>query len=161
MVFSLWIFWVILTASFKLTNLLAGFVCAILVAFFAQSLLAEHFGTIGLSLWQAFRLIIYFPFLLKEIVKANIDVAKRVLNPRLPIDPQIIKFKFSLKEKLPQVTLANSITLTPGTLTIDIQDDEYYIHCLAQEHAEGIFEETLQNHVIWLYEGKQIPRRSQ
>jgi multicomponent Na+:H+ antiporter subunit E len=157
--FSLWIFWVILTGNLGFWSLLAGFVCALFVAFFTRRLLADYINDVSLSLEQTLRFVIYIPFLIKEIVKANIDVAKRVLSPRLPIDPRIITYNFALKENLPQVTLANSITLTPGTLTVDIHRGDYCIHCLAQEHAEGIFEESLQKRVSWVFEGKETAMR--
>lgn len=159
--FSLWIFWVILTGSLRFWSLLAGVVCAFIVALFTRNLLGDYLGSISLSVEQSLRLIVYIPFLIKEIVKANIDVAKRVLSPRLPIDPQIIRYTFPLEENLPRVTLANSITLTPGTLTIDVEEGEYCIHCLAQEHAEGIFEETLQKSVSWVFEGKEAALREE
>lgn len=72
--------------------------------------------------------LIYLFVLSWEIVKSNIDVALRVLNPKLPINPGIVKVKTRLKSPIGRMILANSITLTPGTLTIDMKDDELYIH---------------------------------
>jgi multicomponent Na+:H+ antiporter subunit E len=72
--------------------------------------------------------LIYLVVLSWEILKSNIDVALRVINPKLPINPGIVKVKTKLKSPMGRMILANSITLTPGTLTIDIVDDEFYIH---------------------------------
>ena len=74
-----------------------------------------------------FTILYLFVFII-ELVKSNIDVAIRVLKPSLPINPGIVKVQTSLKSKMGRMLLANSITLTPGTLTIDIKDDILYIH---------------------------------
>ena len=66
--------------------------------------------------------------LLKEIVKANLDVAYRVIHPRMPIKPGIVVIKTNLKQDIAKLILANSITLTPGTLTLDIKEDKLLIH---------------------------------
>ena len=74
--------------------------------------------------------LLYIPFLLWEIIKANIEVAIIVLSPTLPIKPAIVKAKTSLESDVGKLWLANSITLTPGTLTVDIDGNDYYIHCI-------------------------------
>jgi len=63
-----------------------------------------------------------------ELVKANFAIAKIVLNPKLPISPKIVKIKTDINSKVARVFLANSITLTPGTLSIDLEDEYLYIH---------------------------------
>jgi multicomponent Na+:H+ antiporter subunit E len=63
-----------------------------------------------------------------ELIKSNLDVARRVLTPSLPINPGIVKFKTKLTTDYSKMVLANSITLTPGTLSIDIVDDTFYVH---------------------------------
>jgi multicomponent Na+:H+ antiporter subunit E len=133
--------------------MIIGFFCSLGVALISQLLLTGHIESLDTTMDQILRLIAYFPYLLFEIIKANVDVAEIVLDPRLPVSPVIIKFKFALKEDLPQITLANSITLTPGTLTVDIQDDTFYIHCLAEHHAESIFDWILQDKSMWIYRG--------
>lgn len=81
--------------------------------------------------------LIYLFVLSWEIVKSNIDVALRVLNPKLPINPGIVKVKTRLKSPIGRMILANSITLTPGTLTIDMKDDELYIHWIDVETLDA------------------------
>ena len=73
-------------------------------------------------------LLIYIPVFLWEMIKANFDVARRVVTPSLPIAPGIVKIRTKLKSSTGKLILANSITLTPGTLTIDIVNDYLYIH---------------------------------
>jgi multicomponent Na+:H+ antiporter subunit E len=79
------------------------------------------------------RMIGYLPWLTVEIIKSNIDVAKRVWHPDLPISPTIVTVKASQKTALGLVLHANSITLTPGTLSIDVEDGEIEVHSLAEE----------------------------
>ncbi len=68
-----------------------------------------------------------------ELIKSNLDVARRVITPSLPINPGIVEVKTKLKSKMGRMILANSITLTPGTLTIDIKEDTLYIHWIDVE----------------------------
>ncbi len=71
---------------------------------------------------------IYIIVFLYELIKSNLDVARRVITPSLPINPGIVEVKTRLRSKMGRMILANSITLTPGTLTIDIVGDTLYIH---------------------------------
>jgi len=73
-------------------------------------------------------MIVYILVFLRELIKANFDVARRVITPSLPINPGIVKFKTNLKSDYAKMVLANSITLTPGTLSVDIVDDTFYVH---------------------------------
>ncbi len=72
--------------------------------------------------------IVYLFVFVGELIKSNLDVARRVLSPSLPINPGIVEVKTKLKSKMARLLLANSITLTPGTLTVDMIDDTLYIH---------------------------------
>ena len=84
------------------------------------------------------RFLTYLPWLAWEIVKANIDVTRRVLDPRLPVGPTVFRVAASQKSELGHVIYANSITLTPGTVTIDIDGDVLVVHALTREAAEGV-----------------------
>jgi multicomponent Na+:H+ antiporter subunit E len=77
---------------------------------------------------RLFWAIVYIPVFFYHMIVANLDVAYRVLNPGLPIKPGIVKVKTKLKTNIGKATLANSITLTPGTLTVDIKDQYLYVH---------------------------------
>jgi multicomponent Na+:H+ antiporter subunit E len=130
--------WVILSGMFDPFHLTLGLICCGLVAFFSHSLLfwggdARSWSR-GLVGW-----FLYLPSLFWEIVLANIHVAYVVLHPRMLdlIDPQVIRFKTTLKRPLSKMTLAQSITLTPGTITVDICDDEFVVHALTRTTAEG------------------------
>jgi len=71
---------------------------------------------------------IYLFVFIVELIKANIDVTKRVLSPSLPINPGIVKVETQLKSKMARLILANSITLTPGTFTLEVHENTFYIH---------------------------------
>lgn len=93
------------------------------------------------------RLPLYIPWLLKEIVKSNIHVARCILNPALPIKPQIITAKSSQKTSAALAVHANSITLTPGTISVDINDHEILVHAITDHTAQGIHEGEIDKHV--------------
>jgi multicomponent Na+:H+ antiporter subunit E len=78
----------------------------------------------------------YLPMFLYYVVLANLDVAYRVIHPRMPINPGIVKIKTGLKSEIAQTMLANSITLTPGTLSVDIKDGDMYIHWIDVKSQE-------------------------
>lgn len=83
-------------------------------------------------------LVFYIPWLLWAIVKANIDVAKRILNPRLPIAPRIVRVNGTQKTDLCRVIFANSITLTPGTVSLDLDEEDILVHALTEEAADDV-----------------------
>ncbi len=84
------------------------------------------------------RTLTYVPWLIWEIVKANIDVAKLVVARELDIHPRLIRAHASQKSITAQVVYANSITLTPGTVSLDLRDGQILVHALTRESAEGV-----------------------
>jgi len=85
-----------------------------------------------------FRTLVYIPWLAWEIVKANLDVARRILDPRLPISPLMIRVPASQATEIGRVIYANSITLTPGTVSVCVNDDNIEVHALTRSAAEGV-----------------------
>jgi len=100
------------------------------------------------------RLLIYIPWLIWQIVIASLQVAAVVLNPKMPIDPALVRFKTKLPNTAAKVILGNSITLTPGTITIQIEGDEFLVHSIMDESASGIVDGSLPGQVAKLYEKK-------
>ena len=90
--------------------------------------------------------LLYIVVFIKELIMSNIDVARRVVDPKLPIKPGIVKVRTKLKSKLGKIILANSITLTPGTMTTEIKDDYLYIHWIEISHddIEGATKEIVE-----------------
>ncbi len=121
------IFWMLLTFELTVANIIVGIVASIITALF----FGRFFITNVYKLLQPrryFWFIIYLFVFIWECLKANIDVAYRVLHPAMPIRPGIVKVKTTLKSDMAKMLLANSITMTPGTISVDIIDDYLYIH---------------------------------
>ena len=119
--------WLMVTFSFDTTTLLVGALVAGGVAWLLADVELEEAPLLLLPhrlLWA----LLYVPVLFLYVIRANLDVAYRVLHPALPIRPGIVKARTSLKSPSGRVLLANSITLTPGTLSVDLVDDVLYVH---------------------------------
>ncbi len=124
----LFVIWLLLTWSLDPQELIAGAAVGVFVSIlFWDVFLQEEKRTIFKPkrfIW----FILYLPVFFYYVIKANLDVAYRVLHPEMPINPGIVKVKTSLKTETGKTFLANSITLTPGTLTVDIVGNYLYVH---------------------------------
>ena len=131
------VFWIINSGHFDLLLLSLG-VASVAIVIIVNQLMTragdEHLPTIISSP----RLPLYIAWLLKEIVKSNIEVIRCIWQSKPDIQPQIIKVKVSQQSDLFKVLYANSITLTPGTVTIEIEDDEFTVHALTRSSREGL-----------------------
>jgi len=124
------IVWCLLSWVPDAQDLVIGVFVSIFVAFMIGDLFVKRPHVLKHPLRYWYFLVYYLPVFLWECFKANIDVAYRVIHPGLPINPGIVKVKTSLKTDTALTFLANSITLTPGTLSVDIDKDDgvLYIH---------------------------------
>jgi multicomponent Na+:H+ antiporter subunit E len=121
------VFWFLVTFRFDVSNLIVGSVAALITTLiFGKYFLRNVYKF--LQPHRYFWLFIYLFIFIWECIKANIDVAYRVLHPAMPIKPGIVKVKTELKSEFARTLLANSITMTPGTISVDIIDDYLYIH---------------------------------
>ena len=122
--------WCGLSWSVGWQHLLVGALVSILVAAAAGGLFVKRPHLLRHPMRYLYFVFGYIPLLVWEVLKANFDVAYRVLNPRLPIRPGIVRIRTRLRSETGLTFLANSITLTPGTMTVDIDQDEgiLYIH---------------------------------
>ena len=123
----LFLVWLLLTFSLQLPSLLAGAAACLLVT----ALMGKHAHRVKARVLHPHRYlwaVAYLFIFLWECVKANLDVAYRVLHPGLPVKPGIVKARTSLVTDVGKTFLANSITMTPGTITVDIAGDYFYIH---------------------------------
>jgi len=126
-VIVLFVIWLFLTASLDPQELTFGLILSLIVA----ALTYEIFTTGGLSNLHPRKIvyaIAYIPYFLWAMIMANLDVAYRVLHPKRPIRPGVVKCKTVLNTDAGKLALANSITLTPGTITLDIDGEDYFIH---------------------------------
>ncbi len=92
-------------------------------------------------------IVLYWVWLTWEIIKANIDVARRILDPKLPISPNLLRVKATQKSDLGRVSYANSITLTPGTVSVSAEGDTIQVHALTRETAEALAKGEMDRHV--------------
>lgn len=121
------IFWLLLTFRFTVPNLIVGSVASLI----CSAIFARYYFTGVYKFLQPHRyfwFLVYLFVFIWACIKANIDVAYRVLHPAMPIKPGIVKIKTTLRSDFAKTLLANSITMTPGTITVDIIGDEMYIH---------------------------------
>jgi len=119
--------WLLLTSSFHLQEIITGLSVSLILSLF----LGHYYLKLGLPPLSIKRFIFFLAYigvLFWEIIKANFDVAYRVLHPKMPIKPGIVTIKTGLKSDIAKMILANSITLTPGTFTLDILGDNLLIH---------------------------------
>ncbi|NEX22883.1 Na+/H+ antiporter subunit E [Thiorhodococcus mannitoliphagus] len=121
----LFIVWLGLTNSLDPQELVAGLLVSAAVVWLAVP--ARPAGASDRS-WRLLPLLAYLPVFLKNLFLSNIDVARRVLSPSLPINPGIVRVKTQLKEPYQRLILANSITLTPGTVTLEMEGEDMYVH---------------------------------
>lgn len=132
-------FWVVMSGMFDAFHLSLGVLSCLLVAHFSHDLLFAG-GRVGPWLRDLVGILFYLPYLFKEIVLANLQVAYIVLHPRMLelIDPTLVRFKTSLRRPISKVTLGQSITLTPATITVSIDDDEFTVYALTRSGAESL-----------------------
>jgi multicomponent Na+:H+ antiporter subunit E len=162
---ALLVFWLILSGHYQLKYILFGVVSAALVTFLTNDTFSDifHHDEIGknsgrLAIQKTLRFLAYMPWLLYQIVKASVQVASIVLNPKMPIDPILLQFNTQLKRKVAQVILATSITLTPGTMVINLEEGTFIIHALVPETAGDLIEAKMQNKVGEIFmENKEQP----
>src|SRR4030043_684341 len=121
------IFWLLITFRFTLPNLIVGSVAALLTTLIFGKYFIRNVYKF-LQPYRYFWLAIYLFVFIWACLLANLDVAYRVLHPAMPIKPGIVKVKTKLKSDFAKTLLANSITMTPGTITVDVINDDFYVH---------------------------------
>jgi multicomponent Na+:H+ antiporter subunit E len=129
MFFTLLLFWLMLVNTLAADTLLVGIVVSLAIALLYPN---------GLSFFTEFRAtpqaviagFHYFGHFFRQLVRSNFRLARIVLSPDLPVDPGIVKIRTRLSSRMGRLMLANSITLTPGTLTVDVDGEWLYVHCV-------------------------------
>lgn len=155
----LWLFylglWLLLSGYFTDPLLLAfGALSSALVAFVARRVRASDPDERAASWrWWSPQAIAYWPWLLWQVVLANLDVAKRIVDPELPISPALITLKPTQRGDLGRFVYANSITLTPGTVTTALSGDTLEVHALTREAADSLLEGDMDRRVARLEGG--------
>jgi multicomponent Na+:H+ antiporter subunit E len=153
--------WILMSGKFDLFHLALGVISCVIVALSTSGLLfADRHKRITRRLAEALRFISYCIWLMYQIVLANFHVIGLAISPRRmerDLDPNIFNFKTRLESDFARFILANSITLTPGTVTIRIEGDVFYVHAISR-HAMGDFTQSetmseMERRVAWVFEG--------
>lgn len=131
-------FWLLVSNSVHWQHIFTGVIIAFITTLLWNQITSEEVGKTKITVRQIYLFILYFICLVWEIIKANFVVAGIVLNPKLPISPGVITMKIDLKKDLTRVLFVNSITLTPGTVTVDLEGDRLIVHGITREHIEGL-----------------------
>lgn len=132
---STFLLWILLTGSLATDELGAGLLVAAVVSAVSGPHLAI-FNGLRLHPLALLSLLNYLGYFFFALARANLDMARRILSPSLPINPGIVEVKTELESPLGRMLLANSITLTPGTLTVDLKEEKLLIHWI--DVPEGV-----------------------
>ena len=140
------LFWIVLSANAKVETICIGIIVSLLVRNLNKDLMCSNrqvnfMKSIGK--WLSYTII-----LIKEIIVSNFNVAKIVLSPRIVISPQIVTINTKIKSDFLKTIFANSITLTPGTLTISMDRDKITVHCLKDEFANGLINSDFEKIIL-------------
>jgi multicomponent Na+:H+ antiporter subunit E len=136
LVLVLFAFWLVLSGLYTPFLIAAGLGCSIAVAALAWRMGAAD--PEGHPVHLTLRALLYWPWLVKEIAVSGWQVTRIILDPRLPISPTLARFAPSQKSTVGLVTHANSITLTPGTITVEADRESFLVHALTRAGADGL-----------------------
>ena len=134
---SLSAFWLLLSGYFTSILLLSLGAVSVAVTVYLTLRMDRHDGE-RVALRIDLAIVRYWIWLLLEIVKSNVDVAKIILSPKMSLSARMVRDKATQTSDVGLVIYANSITLTPGTVTVDIRGDEFLVHAITQEAADGV-----------------------
>jgi multicomponent Na+:H+ antiporter subunit E len=162
----LFTFWIILSGKFDAFHLGIGAVSAVCITLGTRRLLLlppaigpAQTHPVDVMPWR--RLLLYVPWLIWQIVMSSLLVAVVVVHPKMPIQPRLVRFRTPLPHDLARLTLATSITMTPGTVTLDVQGDEFLVHALTETSAQALMsvqeEGSMQSQVLSLYNTAHAP----
>jgi multicomponent Na+:H+ antiporter subunit E len=148
----LYVFWIVLSGRFDYFHLSLGIIACAIVAHASHDLLFKGEKTPKVHT-QIIRFVQYLPWHIYQIVLAGLYVTYLALHPRMSmlIDPHIMRFKTKLKKDLSLMTFGNSITLTPGTITVLIKDGDFYVHAIDMKVAEDLLTGKMEDKVAHVY----------
>lgn len=150
--------WLVLSGRFDAFHLSVGALSVVVVVMAAWRLSIFPKDRIGEDIWSSvyrnvrWRYGIWYPWiLLYNITSANLKVAALILAPHMPIDPFLLRFKARYATDVAKILLGNSITLTPGTVTLEIEQDEFTVHALSPHLADSLLDGTDQNRIARIF----------
>lgn len=149
---TMFVFWLFLSGHSSAWLVISGAVCAFAVALFGYRM--GYLDDEGHPIRQLPRGLVYWPWLVKEIILSALSVTRLILHPKLPISPVLVRVKASQNTPVGLSTYANSITLTPGTISarISARDHEILVHGITRASAMGLADGKMDGNVSW-FEG--------
>ncbi len=157
---ALMVFWVVLSGFFDAMHIGFGALSALIVLATFNSIRTVHFfedQRDAITAVRFHKFIAYVPWLIVEIVKSAIHVASMIIHPKMDIEPSMITFRVDLPSAHAKMVLGNSITLTPGTLTVDIKGDRFVVHALSPTTYAGIVDDSLPRKVLGVFSPEDHP----
>ena len=151
-------FYLLVAGTLTPFDLATGGLTAVLAAIIFSNVAFVTSPSVRRSTLRVLRMGLFVPYLVWEIVKANLVIAYIILHPDLPIDPEMRRFRAAVWGGLPVTTLANSITLTPGTLSVDIDRDGLQIHTLTGDARDDLAAGGLERAVRFVFYGRSAAR---
>ena len=145
---SLCLIWLLLTASFDLFHMGLGFLAAFGVAWLNTDRATSR------SAIPRLRIVWYFPWLVGRILQSGFHLSAVILHPALPIDPKLIRYRTELREEAGIVLLGNSITLTPGTITAEVNSRDLVVHAIDDQSADDVTSQQLEQKIAVLFAEK-------
>lgn len=142
---ALYAFWLLLSGYFEPFLLAAGAGSALGVVLLARRM--KIVDREGHPIQMIASVVLYWPWLMKEIAKSAWDVSRIILHPDLPISPVLVRFKPTQKSQAGLATHANSITLTPGTITVEASQHEFLVHALTRGAGAGVIDSDMDRRV--------------
>lgn len=150
---SLFAFWLVLSGVYKTWLIAAGaIISALTVLFVSRNRIAD---TESFPIEDLPRGLVYWPWLVWQMFLSALSVTRIVLDPRLPISPTMVSVESDAKGPVGLVTYANSITLTPGTLSVEVSQElgRVWVHAITRENAAGLADDPMNEKVAWMDEG--------
>lgn len=145
LVLFLFAFWLLMSGIYVPFLVGSGLLSAVFVVWLARRM--EMVDEEGHPVRLGLSVLAYWPWLFREIVVSGWTVTKIILDPRLPISPTLVRFKPRQRTTVGLVTHANSITLTPGTISIGVRSDEFLVHALTKDGAQGVVDSEMDRRV--------------
>ncbi len=153
-------FWLIMSGKFDLIHILMGVLCVGFVLALNIPLRRYRYFDDDADVIHDLRLgrvVLYVLWLIYQIILSGIQVARLILSPSLPVAPRVIRFTVDLPNAQAKMILGNSITLTPGTLTVDINGDEFIVHAIVPEALDSLISDAMPRQVLKLFSREAHP----
>jgi len=138
------LFWLALAGTINLEHILIGLLVSFLVILYSIDLIFNKHQTTKMTPKKLFLFLKLIIILVKEMVVANFQIAKIILSKKMPLDEGFVKVKQPLKKEVNQALYGNFITLTPGTLTVKLDDDIIFVHGLTKKNRDNIVNSPLE-----------------